>query len=152
MTRLAGLLAMLLLAGCGLLKVEERAIPSVPGAVEATAWESQAATLPGPLGSAPPETDPARYLDRIVEVAMGANDPGGEVRHGLLGRDGSSASGFIQVLSPSSDPQIAAYEARLNLVRDADGAWTLSGVEVRTQCREPLVDGDCRPQLDNSGG
>ncbi|MEO8247434.1 MAG: hypothetical protein ABI622_09985 [Chloroflexota bacterium] len=152
MTRSAALLTLLLLAGCAALRVEERAIPSAPGAVAATAWESQPATLPGPLGSAPPEDDPARFLDRVVEAAMTASDPGGEVRHGLLSRDGSAASGYIQILGPSADPQIAAYEARLTLAREAGGAWTLAGVEVRTQCRDPLVAGECRPQLDNTGG
>ena len=152
MIRSAGLLAMLLLGGCGLLQVGERAIPSAPGAVEATAWESQPATLPGLMESAPPETDAGQYLDRVVEAAMAASDPGGEVRHGLLGQDGSAASGYIQILGPSSDPQIAAYEARLILSRDGGGGWILVGVDVRTQCREPLVAGECRPQLDNSGG
>lgn len=151
MIRVAGLLAMLLLAGCGVLQVGERAIPSAPGAVAATGWQSQPATLPGPMGSAAPETDPARFLERMAEAVV-ASDPSGEVRHGLLSQDGSAASGYIQILSPSGDSQIAAYEARLTLAREAGGAWILSGVDVRTQCREPLVSGECRPRLDNSGG
>jgi hypothetical protein len=145
-------MAMLLLAGCGLLQVEERAIPSVPGAVEATAWESQSATLPEEMASAPPVSDPVEYLDRLVETAVNDRTPDGEVRHGLLSRDGSTAVGYLQLVGPVGDSQVAAYEVRISLARDDDGAWTLSGVETRIQCHEPLEAGECAPALDNSGG
>ena len=52
------------LVGCGFLSVGERSIPSVPGAVAVTAWQSEEGNLPD-LGDTS-RLDPNELLARIA--------------------------------------------------------------------------------------
>ena len=145
MTRavVAGLL-LAALCGCGFMQVGERDLPPAPGAVAVTEWDEQGAQIPPGMESAVPVTDPQRYVEQLVAAAFAASDPGGELRHGILNRDGTAATGYIQVLDPTGgDRAIASFDVRLALARDEDGHWSLAGVETRQQCREPLTAGTC---------
>jgi hypothetical protein len=141
----------LVLAGCGLLRVEERAIPSVAGAVAATAWQSQEPTLPDQVAALAPQTDPAVYLDRVVEALMSSSSELDQEQHGLLSREGDTAVGYVQVDGSTLSRAVVAFEVRLTLTRRADGSWRVSGVETRQQCAAPLRGDQCAGD-DNSGG
>lgn len=141
-------LAALLLGGCGLVRVEGRAIPSVPGAVAATAWEPQEPTLPAEVASLPGVTEPDAYLDRMIEALMGVTPEAPDERHGILSRDGGTAVGYLQLVAPELGQGAVAHEARLTLTRQADGTWLLTGIETRSQCGAPLVAGACGDTLE----
>lgn len=143
------LLAAILLAGCGLLRVEGRVIPSLPGAVAATEWQAQDLDLPPDL-AAISGTTPEAYLEALAQAIRRQAPGGGEVREGMLSQDGGTALAYIQVLPPDAPGgTVVANEARLTLARAGDGTWGLAGIETRYQCRAPLNAGSCG---DDSGG
>lgn len=141
----------LLLAGCGFMQVGERPLPSIPGSVAATAWQSQDPVLPGTPDDLAGASTPEAFLEQLIRVGVGV-DPvtAGGLRYGILGRDGDQASAYLQLTDENQvRVPVVAFEAHLTLVVGADGSWTLGAVETREQCGEPLVNGLCG---DNSGG
>lgn len=136
------------LAGCGFMQVGERPIPSVPGAVAATAWQSQDPTIPG-AADLSGITSPEEYLDALIDSAFGPDPGGAGVLSGILQRDGSQAIGYLQLTGSMVDAPRVAYEAHMTLALGSDGTWALSAVKTREQCAEPLTNGACG---DNSGG
>ncbi len=141
------LLAGSLLAGCGIVQVGERAIPSVAGAVATTAWQRQdVSQVTGEEAAA--LTSPEAYLAFVVTFAEEHSRPG-EWRNGILSREGSEAVAYLQQLNSAPESDALANEARLTMTRQGDGTWTLAALETREVCRGPLINGACG---DNSGG
>lgn len=138
-----------LLAGCGLMQVEDRAIPSLPGAVAATEWQAQELELPPDLAEIS-GTTPEAYLQALAVAIRRQAPGGGEVREGMLSQSGGTALAYLQVLPPDAPGgSVVANEARLTLARASDGTWGLAAIETRYQCAAPLTAGSCG---DTSGG
>ena len=142
------LLAAVILAGCGFMQVGERAIPSVAGAVATTAWQAQDVTQVTDEEEAG-ITSPDAYLAFVVAFAEANGGPPGELRNGILSRDGDEAIGYLQQSNSDDRSDLLAYDARVTMARRADGTWTLTALETREVCAVPLTDGSCG---DNSGG
>lgn len=139
----------IVLAGCGFMQVGERPIPSVPGAVAATAWQLQDPTIPG-AADLSDITSPEAYLEALIASAFGPAPGSAGVRSGILQRDGSQAIGYVQVTDPGFVTRpVVGYEAHLTLALGSDGTWALSAVKTREQCAEALTNGACG---DLSGG
>lgn len=145
--RAGSLLIVIALAGCGFLSVGERAIPSVPGAVAATAWQSQDASTPD-IGDTSSVDSPDAFLDRLAEAIEQQSPPGATWQHGVLSRQGDQAVGYFQLSGSSMVAPVLAFEARLTLTRGA-GGWAIVKSDVRQQCARALVAGQCD---DNRGG
>jgi hypothetical protein len=152
MTRAAPLLlAGLLLAGCGFMQVGERPIPSVAGAVATTAWQAQdvSQVTEEEEAAAADLTSPDAYLAFVVSFAEANGGPPGELRSGILNRDGDEAIAYLQQPNSDERSELLAYDARLTMERRDDGTWTLTALETREVCAVPVTDGSCG---DNSGG
>ena len=142
-------LAGLLLAGCGFMQVGERPIPSVAGAVATTAWQAQDVSQVTEEEAEAGLTSPEAYLAFVVSFAEANGGPPGELRSGILGRDGDEAIAYLQQPNSGERSELLAYDARLTMERRDNGTWTLTALETREACAVPLTNGSCG---DNSGG
>jgi hypothetical protein len=138
-----GATSLLVLVGCGFMSVGERPIPSVAGAVAATAWQSMDPEMPFEFDDGRAFDTPERVLDRLAEIISTTRVPRVHVRTGVLSRAGSRATAYLQLTdATATSGDVVAYEVRLTLTEQA-GTWTVTGLETREQCGVALRDARC---------
>jgi hypothetical protein len=112
----------------------------VPGAVAVTAWtdDGEPTTPFGPGGY--PWQSPAEIL-QALEASLGASDEvTTDAAIASTNGDGT-VIGWVR-LSVDDDGTVLAEDLRVSMRRDG-GSWHVAGVESRSHCSAPPMDGRC---------